>query len=66
MWFYAPMVMKVEGPGNVASAEIAATPATVVGWQTLTWTFSSVDPTLTWTAIVLLPNLGTVDTVRAD
>ena len=33
----------------------------VEGWQTLTWTFSGVDPSKTFNKIVLLPNLGTVD-----
>lgn len=55
----APMVMKVEGPGNVASAEIAATPATVVGWQTLTWKFTGLDLSKTYNSIAIIPDSGT-------
>ena len=56
-----PMVLKIEGPGGASSGDVAANEAVVAGWQTLTWTFSSVDPALTFDKIVLLPNLGTVD-----
>lgn len=55
----APMVMKLEGPGNVATAEIAATPATVAGWQTLRWTFTALDLSKTYNRIVILPDSGT-------
>ena len=58
-----PMVIKVEGPGGATSAEIAATPAVVVGWQTLTWVFNGLDLTKTYDKIVMLPRLGTVDPV---
>ena len=54
----APMVMKVEGPGNVSSAEIVATPATVVGWQTLTWTFTGLDLSKTYQSIAVIPDSG--------
>jgi hypothetical protein len=54
----APMVMKVEGPGGVSSAEIAATPATVVGWQTLTWTFTGLDLSKTYQSIAVIPDSG--------
>ncbi|MFM7505071.1 MAG: Ig-like domain-containing protein, partial [Rubrivivax sp.] len=56
-----PMVMKIEGPGGASSGDVAANEAVVVGWQTLTWTFSGVNPALTFNKIVLLPRLGTVD-----
>ncbi len=56
-----PMVIKVEGPGGATSAEIAATPAVVVGWQTLTWVFNGLDLTKAYDKIVILPRLGTVD-----
>lgn len=55
------MVMKLEGPGGAASAEVAANETVVAGWQTLTWTFSAADVARTYNRIVLLPNLGTVD-----
>ncbi len=54
-----PMVLKVEGPGG-ASPEIAAAPAVVVGWQTLTWVFNGLDLTKVYDKVVMLPNLGTV------
>ncbi|GAB4035809.1 MAG: hypothetical protein Fur0014_01850 [Rubrivivax sp.] len=56
-----PMVMKIEGPGGANSGDVQANETVVAGWQTLTWTFSGVDPTQTFNKIVLLPNLGTVD-----
>lgn len=56
----APMVMKIEGPGGVATAEVAATPATVVGWQTLRWTFPALDLSKTHNRIVILPDSGNV------
>jgi hypothetical protein len=56
-----PMVMKIEGPNGANSGDVQANEAVVVGWQTLSWTFSGVDPALTFNKIVLLPRLGTVD-----
>jgi hypothetical protein len=56
-----PMKLKVEDANGAASAEIAATPAVVVGWQTLTWVVTGLDLTKTYTKVVLLPRLGTVD-----
>ncbi len=56
-----PMVVKIEGPGGASSAEIPANETVVAGWQTLSWTFSGVNPALTFNKIVLLPRLGTVD-----
>jgi Bacterial Ig-like domain len=56
-----PMVMKIEGPGGANSGDVSANEAVVAGWQTLTWTFGSVDPSLTFNKIVLLPRLGTID-----
>ena len=55
-----PMNIKIEA-GAVNTGEVPANETVVVGWQTLTWTFSSADPTLTYNVIVLLPNQGTVD-----
>nr|MBP7667673.1 hypothetical protein [Burkholderiaceae bacterium] len=56
-----PMVVKIEGPGGVTTPEVPANEAVVAGWQTLTWTFTSANPSLTYNKIVLLPRLGTVD-----
>ena len=56
-----PMVMKVEDANASASGESAATPAVVVGWQTLTWVIGGLDAAKTYSRIVLLPKLGTVD-----
>jgi hypothetical protein len=56
-----PMVMKIEGPNGANSGDVTANEAVVVGWQTLSWTFTGADPALTFNKIVLLPRLGTVD-----
>ena len=57
-----PMKIKLETTGNTAnSGDVSANEPVVAGWQTLTWTFTSIDPALAWTAIVLLPNIGTID-----
>jgi Bacterial Ig-like domain len=56
-----PMVIKIEGPGGVTTPEVPANEVVVAGWQTLTWTFTSANPSLTYNKIVLLPRLGTVD-----
>ena len=56
-----PMVLKVEDASGAASAEIAATPAVVAGWQTLTWVVTGLDLTKNYVKVVLLPRLGTVD-----
>jgi hypothetical protein len=56
-----PMVMKLEGPGGANTGDVTANQAVVVGWQTLTWTFTTANPASTYNKIVLLPNLGTVD-----
>ncbi|MDP2007642.1 MAG: hypothetical protein Q8K45_18375, partial [Rubrivivax sp.] len=55
-----PMVIKLEGAGGVNTGDVQANEAVVAGWQTLTWTFAT-GGTATYTKIVLLPNLGTVD-----
>ena len=55
------MVIKLEGAtGAINTGDVPANEAVVQGWQTLTWTFASAG-TATYTKIVLLPNLGTVD-----
>ena len=56
-----PMKIKIEAVGGGDTGEVAANETVVEGWQTLTWTFSSANPTKTYNVIVLLPNIGTVD-----
>ncbi len=56
-----PMVMKLEDNNGAASAETPASSAVVVGWQTLSWVFNGLDASKTFTKLVLLPRLGTVD-----
>ena len=56
-----PMVIKLEGSsGAINTGDVQANETVVQGWQTLTWTFAS-GGTATYTKMVLLPNLGTVD-----
>ena len=40
--------------------------AVVVGWQTLSWTFNTVDPTKTYDKIILLPHIGTLAPVAGE
>ena len=56
-----PMKLKVEDASGAASAEIAATPAVVAGWQTLSWVVTGIDLSKSYVKVVLLPKLGTVD-----
>ena len=56
-----PMKLKVEDASGAASAEIAATPAVVAGWQTLSWVVTGIDLTKSYVRVVLLPKLGSVD-----
>ena len=56
-----PMPIKMEGAGGVNTGDVQANQVVVVGWQTLTWTFSTANPATVYNKIVLLPNLGTVD-----
>ena len=56
-----PMKIKIEAVGGGDTGEVAANETVVVGWQTLTWTFTNADITKTYNTIVLLPNIGTVD-----
>ena len=56
-----PMVVKLEGPDGANTGDTQVNETVIAGWQTLTWTFSGADVSKTYTKIVLLPNLGTVD-----
>ncbi|MDH3553449.1 MAG: hypothetical protein OER22_12595, partial [Gammaproteobacteria bacterium] len=57
-----PMVAKVEFGDNMGSGEVQANEAVVVGWQTLSWTFTNLAPPDVYNRFTILPNLGTVDT----
>lgn len=48
--------LKVEGP----DIEVQASTPVVVGWQTLSWIFSAVNPSESHTRLVFLPDLGNV------
>ena len=58
--------IKAETASSAATAEAGATTTVVVGWQTLTWVLSDADLGLTYTSLVLLPDLGTVAPVSGD
>lgn len=55
-----PMVLKLEGPGGANSGDTPASSAVVAGWQTLSWTFSTIDLSRSYDRIVMLPDLGTI------
>ena len=57
-----PMVAKVEFGDNMGTGEVQANETVVVGWQTLTWTFTNLAPPDVYNRFTILPNLGTVDT----
>ncbi len=56
-----PMLLKVEGANGLTSADFPATTPVVVGWQTLTWVATGLDPSKVYNKLTLLPNFGTVD-----
>jgi hypothetical protein len=60
-----PMVAKAEYADNTGSGEVPATTAVVVGWQTLSWVFNSIDLGRSYTRFTILPNLGTRGTGQA-
>ncbi len=55
-----PMVVKAEYGDNQGSGNVPANEAVVEGWQTLTWTFSTLNPAQTYNRFVVLPQLETV------
>ncbi|MGB5257835.1 MAG: hypothetical protein WBN44_11325 [Woeseiaceae bacterium] len=57
-----PIVTKAEFDENMGSGDVQANETVVVGWQTLTWTFTNLAAPNDYTRFVILPNLGTVDT----
>jgi hypothetical protein len=58
-------VLKAEGgppfPNNFGTADTEASAAVVQGWQTMTWVIDSVDTARTYDRLVILPNLGVID-----
>ena len=57
-----PMVAKADYAEDMGTADVQANEAVVVGWQTLTWTFTNLEAANVYNRSVILPNLGTVDT----
>jgi hypothetical protein len=64
-----PVMLKVDnaslskaagGNSSQASLDTASNETVVKGWQTLSWTFSTVDSTKTWDKIIFLPHIGTL------
>ncbi len=61
-----PMVAKAEFGENQGTGDVQANETVVVGWQTLTWTFTNLDSAQVYNRFVMLPNLGTVDTAATS
>lgn len=59
-----PVFAKVEYDDNAGSGDVKANEAVVAGWQTLTFTFSSLNATKVYNRFVMLPNLGAQDTAK--
>ena len=57
-----PIVTKVEYGDNMGTGDVPANEPVVVGWQTLTWTYTNLAPPNVYNRFTILPNLGTVDT----
>lgn len=57
-----PMVAKAEYGDNLGTGDVAANEAIVVGWQTLTWTFTNLTAANVYNRFTILPQLGTVGT----
>ena len=56
-----PIVAKAEYGDNQGTGDVNANEAVVVGWQTLTWTFSNLAAPNEYNRFTILPNLGTSD-----
>lgn len=56
------MAIKLEHDESRGSGDVLANEVVQVGWQTLTWTFKSLDASKTYNRLVLLPNLGKLGT----
>jgi beta-glucanase (GH16 family) len=57
-----PIVTKVEFADNQGTGDVQANEAVVVGWQTLTWTYTNLAAPNDYNRFTILPNLGVVDT----
>lgn len=57
-----PFVAKAEYGDNQGTGDVQANQAVVVGWQTLTWTFSNLAAPNVYNRFTILPQLGTVGT----
>ena len=58
--------LKIEGGDGVSPIEVSSNETVQANtWQKLTWDFPSVDTAKQYTKLVLLPNLGTVDTNKS-
>ena len=52
------VAVKLEHGEALGSGDVLANELVTVGWQTLTWTFKTFDPTKVYNRFVMLPNLG--------
>lgn len=59
-----PIVAKAEFGDNQGTGDVQANEAVVVGWQTLTWTFTNLAAPNVYNRFTILPNLNTVDTAK--
>ena len=60
------MVAKVEYADNQGTGDVDANETVVVGWQTLTWTFTNIAPGNVYNRFSILPNLGVSDVPAQD
>lgn len=57
-----PVVAKAEYGDNQGTGDVQANETVVVGWQTLSWTFTNLASPNVYNRFTLLPQLGTVGT----
>ena len=55
-------VAKAEYASEQGTGDVDANEAVIVGWQTLTWTFTNLNAAEVYNVFVMLPNLDVVDT----
>ncbi len=61
-----PINLKAEFASQQGTREASATTTVVQGWQTLTWVLSDADPSLAYTSLVFLPDIGNVSPSSGD
>jgi beta-glucanase (GH16 family) len=61
-----PIVTKVEYADNSGTGDVQANETVVVGWQTLTWTYTNLAPGNVYNRFSILPNLGVADMPAQD